>query len=149
MTELLNVQNVTVRFGGVLAVQNVSLTISRGDLLGFIGPNGAGKTTLVRVLTGIVTPQTGSVIFKGEDITSWPTHRRIHYGLALALGGVEVTMEELVRLYAMLANKGELKALRWRKGEDKDVKGIRLLSPETSHLVLEMLQKTPRPSRGG
>lgn len=69
------------------------------------------------------------------------------YGLALALGGAETTMQELVRLYAMLGNEGELKPLR-RKASDPVDAGRRLLSPEASYLVLDMLKDNPRPRQG-
>jgi len=81
---LLSVENVTMRFGGVTAVEDVSLELGRGELLGFIGPNGAGKTTLMRIITGVLRPQAGSVIFDGQDVTRWPVDRRIRAGLALA-----------------------------------------------------------------
>jgi len=81
---LLSVRNVTMRFGGVTAVADVSLEISEDRLLGFIGPNGAGKTTLMRIITGVLRPQAGRVVFGGEDVTRWPVHRRIRAGLALA-----------------------------------------------------------------
>ena len=84
MTEVLRVDNVTVRFGGVTAVENVNLEVNEGDLIGFIGPNGAGKTTLMRAITGMVRPQAGSVCLEGIDITNLPTHLRIRAGLALA-----------------------------------------------------------------
>jgi branched-chain amino acid transport system ATP-binding protein len=84
MTEILHVTDVTVRFGGVYAVQNVDLRINNGELIGFIGPNGAGKTTLMRVITGIVQPQSGRVFLQGVDITDKATHLRIRAGLALA-----------------------------------------------------------------
>ena len=81
---LLSIQNVTMRFGGVTAVDNVSLEIGEGQLLGFIGPNGAGKTTLMRIITGVLRPQTGRVVFRGEDVTRWPIDRRIRAGMGLA-----------------------------------------------------------------
>ncbi len=84
MTEILRVDDVTVRFGGVTAVEDVNLCINNGELIGFIGPNGAGKTTLMRVITGMVKPQSGSVLLEGDDITRLPTHLRIRAGLALA-----------------------------------------------------------------
>jgi len=84
MTEILHVSDVTVRFGGVCAVENVDLRINKGELIGFIGPNGAGKTTLMRVITGIVQPQQGRVLLEGVDITHKATHLRIRAGLALA-----------------------------------------------------------------
>ena len=80
---LLSVQNVTMRFGGVTAVSDVSLEVGENQLLGFIGPNGAGKTTLMRIITGVLLPQQGRVLFRGEDVTHWPIHRRIRAGLAL------------------------------------------------------------------
>ena len=81
---LLRVDHVSVRFGGVVAVDDVSLHLDENRLLGFIGPNGAGKTTLMRVVTGVLRPSRGRVIFRGEDVTRWPIDRRIRFGLALA-----------------------------------------------------------------
>ena len=81
---LLRVDQVTMRFGGVVAVEDVSLEVNEGELLGFIGPNGAGKTTLMRIVTGVLRPQSGRVVFRGEDVTRWPVDRRIRAGLALA-----------------------------------------------------------------
>ena len=66
---LLRIENVSMRFGGVVAVDDVSLGLDEGELLGFIGPNGAGKTTLMRIITGVLRPQRGHVIFRGEDVT--------------------------------------------------------------------------------
>lgn len=84
MKPVLEVKNVTVRFGGVTAVDSASLTMQGGDLIGFVGPNGAGKTTLMRVITGIVRPQEGSVWLEGKDLTKLATNQRIRAGLALA-----------------------------------------------------------------
>ena len=81
---LLQVERVTVRFGGVIAVEDVSLSVEGGELLGFIGPNGAGKTTLMRIVTGVLRPQRGRVVFRGVDVTRWPVDRRVRAGLALA-----------------------------------------------------------------
>ena len=81
---LLRIEHVTMRFGGVIAVEDVSLEVDEGELLGFIGPNGAGKTTVMRIVTGVLRPQRGRVVFRGEDVTRWPVDRRIRAGLALA-----------------------------------------------------------------
>ena len=81
---LLSVENVSVSFGGVNAVDGVSLAVDDGQLLGFIGPNGAGKTTLMRIIMGTAKPQQGKVIFRDTDITQWPVHKRVQFGLALA-----------------------------------------------------------------
>lgn len=84
MTEVLNVENITVRFGGVTAVDNASLSIQAGDLIGFVGPNGAGKTTLMRAITGIVKPQQGRILLAGNTLEALSINQRIRAGLALA-----------------------------------------------------------------
>jgi branched-chain amino acid transport system ATP-binding protein len=83
-TPLLQVENVTVRFGGLAAVSKVSFEVRPGELLGLIGPNGAGKTTLMRSITGVVRPTEGDVYLAGEKLTSLPIHQRIQKGLALS-----------------------------------------------------------------
>lgn len=84
MSNVLYVENVTVRFGGVTAVSNASFYVSKGDLLGFIGPNGAGKTTMMRVITGVVSAQEGSVHLEGKNLAGLSINQRIRSGLALA-----------------------------------------------------------------
>ncbi len=84
MTELLILNGVSVRFGGLLAVDDVSLSVDQGELLGFIGPNGAGKTTLMRAITGIVIPQQGTIQLDGRILNNLSVHQRVHAGLGLA-----------------------------------------------------------------
>jgi branched-chain amino acid transport system ATP-binding protein len=66
---LLEVKNVSRFFGGVMAVNNVSLTLSQGEIVGLIGPNGAGKSTLFNLISGVLKPETGSILFEGRNIT--------------------------------------------------------------------------------
>ncbi len=70
-------------FGGVVAVDDVSISVQRGELLGLIGPNGAGKTTIIRLLTGIQRPDSGKVFIGPDDVTRLSTDRRVRRGLAL------------------------------------------------------------------
>ena len=79
---LLQIEGLTKRFGGVVACDEVSLGVGRGELHAVIGPNGAGKTTLVGQLTGEVAPDAGCIRFDGRDITAMPVHRRSQLGLA-------------------------------------------------------------------
>ena len=79
---LLRVENVTKRFGGLVALDNVSLKVLRGERLGLIGPNGAGKTTLFNVISGIYKPEKGRIVFKDVDITGWPPHKITRLGIA-------------------------------------------------------------------
>ena len=82
MTTLLEMRGATRRFGGLLAVNGLDLAVSSGESVGLIGPNGAGKTTAFGILMGDVRPNTGSVRFRGEDVTRLPTHARITRGMA-------------------------------------------------------------------
>jgi branched-chain amino acid transport system ATP-binding protein len=83
MSEILKIQSVGIRFGGVQALEDVSFSVTKGELLGLIGPNGAGKTTAIRIITGILRPDSGQVLLNGEDVTGLPTHMRIRKGIAL------------------------------------------------------------------
>ncbi len=78
---LLVVDNVSKKFGGVLALSAVSLEVSRGDIVGIIGPNGSGKTTLVNTITGFIKPDKGRILFKGRDITGWRPSKIADLGL--------------------------------------------------------------------
>lgn len=83
MEPILRVSGVTVRFGGVTALEGVSFAVRSGEFLCLIGPNGAGKTTLMRAVTGIIKPDAGRVTLDGRDISRRPTHMRARMGLAL------------------------------------------------------------------
>ena len=79
---LLHIENVSKRFGGVTASENVTLVVPSGELHAIIGPNGAGKTTLIGQLTGEIVPDSGSIRFADTDITALPTYQRSARGLA-------------------------------------------------------------------
>ncbi len=79
---ILEARQVSMRFGGLAALEGVDLRVGRGEILAVIGPNGAGKSTLFNVLTGIYRPTEGTVWFDGEHITGWPTHRIVARGIA-------------------------------------------------------------------
>lgn len=78
---LLEVQNVTKRFGGFQALTAVSLTVEEGERFGLIGPNGSGKTTLINCISGVLRHDAGRIRFAGTDITSMPTHQRTRLGI--------------------------------------------------------------------
>src|SRR3712207_6756815 len=79
---LLSVRGIGIRFGGIVALDDVSFDLQRGQILGLIGPNGAGKTTLFNCLTRLYTPQTGTILFDGTDILSEPAHRISRLGIS-------------------------------------------------------------------
>jgi len=79
---VLDVTNLTKRFGGFVALDEVNVHLDRGERLGLIGPNGSGKTTLINCISGALFNDDGSVVFNGHDITSMPAHQRAHLGIA-------------------------------------------------------------------
>ncbi len=81
MSDILVVENLAKSFGQVRAVQDVSVSVHEGELLGVIGPNGAGKTSVFNLLTGIYHPDTGSMMFMGQDINHLPVYKRSALGL--------------------------------------------------------------------
>jgi ABC-type branched-subunit amino acid transport system ATPase component/branched-subunit amino acid ABC-type transport system permease component len=86
----LEVTDLTVRFGGVTAVDGVSLTIRPGEVLGLIGPNGAGKTTVIDALTGFVKARHATIILGGERAEGWSVHRRARAGLCRSFQSLEL-----------------------------------------------------------
>ena len=79
---LLEVENVSKKFGGLVALKNVSFQVKSGEILGLIGPNGAGKTTLFNVITGLYSPSSGTIILKGKNITGLKMHEICKKGIA-------------------------------------------------------------------
>ena len=79
---LLEVRNITMKFGGVRAIDNLSFKIQEGQIYGLIGPNGAGKTTIFNIITGNYFPTEGTILFDGEDITGTKPHKVVAKGIA-------------------------------------------------------------------
>lgn len=82
MEKVLKVNSMTQRFGGLTALENVSMEVSSGEIVGVIGPNGAGKTTLFNCVTGIYKPTSGTIELEGADITGWKPHQITKQGFA-------------------------------------------------------------------
>jgi branched-chain amino acid transport system ATP-binding protein len=97
MTEMLRLSGVSKSFGGLRAVQDVSLTLPQGQLSALIGPNGAGKTTLFALMSGFITPDTGRVELEGQDITGEPPHRNARRGMTRTFQIVQPFAAQTVR----------------------------------------------------
>jgi branched-chain amino acid transport system ATP-binding protein len=102
MNELLNVQGIGRSFGGLKAVNDVSFEVFQGEILGVIGPNGAGKTTLVNLISGVIKPTSGRVVFKNETVTGMAPSRLTGKGLvrtfqSTAVYGARTVRENVVR----------------------------------------------------
>ncbi|HYK07687.1 MAG TPA: ABC transporter ATP-binding protein [Gaiellaceae bacterium] len=87
---LLSLRNVTRRFGGIVALDGVSLDVPEGEIVGLIGPNGAGKTTAFNVITRLYTPNEGDVLFAGETLLKTPVHGIVGRGIARTFQNVEL-----------------------------------------------------------
>jgi len=133
---LLEARGVTVQFGGVVALDGVDFSADEGSITGLVGPNGAGKTTLFGVLTGLVRPRRGSVVFDGNDITRRSPQRRSRLGIARTFQRLELFGELTVREHLVVAARVRERRDRslWRDllgagarpapGEDETVDGI-------------------------
>ncbi|ASJ24834.1 ABC transporter ATP-binding protein [Laribacter hongkongensis] len=145
---LLKIEGITKRFGGLVALSEVGLTINKGEIYGLIGPNGAGKTTLFNVLTGLYQPDEGSFTFNGRDLFRKKPHVVVEAGIArtfqnIRLFGEMTALENVMvgrhvrtkagALGAILRDRrtmAEEKAIRQRSIELLDFVGIRNVASE-------------------
>ncbi|MEM0441437.1 MAG: ABC transporter ATP-binding protein [Candidatus Caldarchaeum sp.] len=109
---LLKAENLVKSFGGITAVDNVSMSVEKNEILGIIGPNGAGKTTLFSLLSGTEKPDSGKIYFNGEDITNAKTYHRALKGL--------VRTFQIVRPFKSLTVKQNLMAPMTVRGNNFD-----------------------------
>ncbi len=125
---VLSVKNVTVRFGGILALDKVAFDIREGEILGLIGPNGAGKTTLFNCLSRLYTPSEGEIEFLGASILGQPSHKIAGLGIGRTFQNVasfaNLSVRDNIRVGAHSRSRSDLASdalsLRWvRRGESE------------------------------
>jgi branched-chain amino acid transport system ATP-binding protein len=110
---LLSVRNVTRRFGGILALYDVSFDVDEGEIVGLIGPNGAGKTTVFNLISGVYRPEQGEIEFAGRSLLRTPPHRIVARGLARTFQNIELFRTMTVRENVLVGTHGRL---GWRSG---------------------------------
>ena len=93
---VLETTDVSIRFGGLQALRDVSIKVGEFEIVGLIGPNGAGKTTIFNCITGFYNPQRGRVLFKGEDVSDLPPHERSALGMGRTFQNVGLVKTETV-----------------------------------------------------
>ena len=122
---LLELREVTKRFGGLVALDRLSVRVDEGESLGLIGPNGAGKTTAFGILMGEQRPDSGGVFLRGEDVTRMPTHRRVARGIArtyqIPRPFGEMTVLDNIRVGMMPDSIRRLVAERPPEGADREI----------------------------
>jgi len=126
VTALLEASGVSVRFGGLLALDDVALKVERGQVAGLIGPNGAGKTTLFNVISGLQRPTAGSISYDGRDLTAHPAHQRAQTGIARSFQNLGLMMNQTVETNILAAQYRSaryhpfdplIRPWRWRREE--------------------------------
>jgi len=146
MADVLQLQNVGRRFGGLNAVQDVSLTVGAGEILGLIGPNGAGKTTLVNVITGVHRASSGRVLFEGRDITRLAPYQTARIGLARTFQIVQpfpdLTVRDNVAAAALFSQKGiSPKEAREIASAQLEFVGLQKLADHFAHSLTLAMRK--------
>lgn len=122
---LLDVEGVTVRFGGLVALNEVSLRVPPGTVVGLIGPNGAGKTTLFNVISGLITPQAGSLSVSGKALSGHRPHDLARLGMARTLQGLNLfegmsVLDNVIVGADRLSKPGVLSLLTGLGGQRRD-----------------------------
>ena len=126
----LELNNISVRFGGLLALSEISFSINTGEILGLIGPNGAGKTTIFNVLTGVYQASSGDVLFNGKSILGKPPHEIFSKGVARTFQNIRLFANMTAAENAMVARhcrsrKGVIGAILRTRSQKREEKQIR------------------------
>jgi branched-chain amino acid transport system permease protein len=145
----LQVDEVVVRFGGLVAVDDVTLDVEQGRITGLIGPNGAGKTTLFNAISGFVSPERGRIVVNGQDVSNLPAHRRAGIGLGRTFQQIGLVKDlsvtdNLLLAQHRLASYGPFAALMHLPGVGRGEQTMRERAAETLALLgFERFAGTP------
>jgi branched-chain amino acid transport system ATP-binding protein len=145
----LDLRNISISFGGIQAIQNVSLSVRNGEIYSIIGPNGAGKTTLFNCISGIYRPQRGEVRFEGQDITAMRAHEIAQLGIARAFQNIELfrgmtVLDNLLSARSHLSRYGLLRAaLYFGRCLKEEIKSRDKVESVIEFLDLQAIRKSP------
>lgn len=144
MTKL-ETANLTRRFMGLVAVNNVSFKLEQCEILGIIGPNGAGKTTFINLVSGIIMPSEGRITFNGRDITYMPAHERARLGIARTYQLIHplenLNLIENVMIGSIFAKGSSLKEARKKAEKLCEEMGLTNLERDTAKLTILEIKK--------
>jgi len=148
-TVILQVRDVDVRFGGVIALRSVSADVYQGEILAIIGPNGAGKTTLINTINGVYHPAPGRILLNGREITHLPAHRVATLGIARTFQNVTLfrgmtVLENLMIGRHVHMTSGLLAAgIYWGWGEREEIRHREVVEGIIDFLEITHLRHTP------
>jgi branched-chain amino acid transport system ATP-binding protein len=132
MDAILKIENLTISFGGIRALNNVSFEVEKGSIYSIIGPNGAGKTTIFNCISGIYPPDSGKIFFKGEDITYLKPYQVAKKGIARTFQNIELFSHMSTMDNLMLGRHLHMKTGVWR-GATFIYKGSKAAREEIEH----------------
>lgn len=113
MIDFFRVERAVMQFGGLTAVNNFSINLQQGELVGLIGPNGAGKTTVFNIITGAISPTAGRVIWRSEDITALPAHLIAAKGIARTFQNIRLFTDMTVMENVLVSFHHKLRSSFW------------------------------------
>jgi branched-chain amino acid transport system ATP-binding protein len=128
MTALLQIEGLTKKFGGLTAVNDVSLSVEKGQIYSLIGPNGAGKTTVFNLISSVFKPTAGRILFDGQDLTKLPTYALAKLGIARTFQNLAVFKHEtvvnnlLVGMHSHLRTDPLSAAFFWGRARNEEIK---------------------------
>ena len=129
---LLSVEHVTRRFGGIVALDDVSLDVGEGEIVGLIGPNGAGKTTVFNLITRLYRPDAGEIELDGESLLGTPAHRIVGRGIARTFQNVELFGSMTVLEHVLVGRRAR------RGRSSREILGYAGLVPHAHRLAREL-----------
>ncbi|MBN8202908.1 ABC transporter ATP-binding protein [Bacillus sp. CMF12] len=146
---ILEIKDATLRFGGVVALDHVSYEVQEGEIFSLIGPNGAGKTSMLNCISGLYKPSSGSIHFKGEDITRYKPHKRASMGIARAFQNIELFPHLSVLDNLMLGRHVRMKTgllaggFYWGKAQREEIEHRKKVEQVIDFLEIEDIRNTP------
>lgn len=149
MTAFLSLENVTKRFGGLTATNDVSLEVREGQIYSLIGPNGAGKTTIFNLISAIFPPTSGRITFQGKDLTRLPTHALARMGIARTFQNLAVFKHEtvvnnlLIGMHCHLHTDPISAAIFWGRARREEMKARERVEEIIDFLEIEDIRDHP------
>ena len=144
----LHVNDVSLSFGGIKALQNVDFKVAAGEIFAVIGPNGAGKTSLINSINGFYAPQSGTILFEGRDITHMPPYKRAALGISRTFQNIALVTNATVLDNLMAARHNHMKsnmltgALFWGPAQREEITHRRRVEEIIDFLELENIRKS-------
>ncbi len=144
----LHVNNISLSFGGIRALQQIDFKVQQGEILAVIGPNGAGKTSLINSINGFYTPQEGAIVLDGRNITALPPYKRAQLGISRTFQNIALYTNMTALDNMMAARHIHMKsnlltgALFWGPARNEEIKHRRFVEEIIDFLEMEAIRKT-------